>query len=147
MAAENSDRCIFCEIREGRASAYRIHEDDLSFAILDINPLASGHCLVLSRRHVRWWHDLTQAETDSLFGLARLVAQKISKAFHPDFVCMYARGRRVPHTHIFLVPSSGGDLLDRHFSALERAQESSSDLSSLKEQPALEDAALRLRTA
>jgi hypothetical protein len=34
MPAENSDRCIFCEIREGRASAYRIHEDHLSFAIL-----------------------------------------------------------------------------------------------------------------
>jgi histidine triad (HIT) family protein len=60
---------------------------------------------------------------------------------------MYARGRRVPHTHIFLVPSSGGDVLDHYFSALERAQESSSDLSRLKEQPALEDAALRLRTA
>ena len=75
-------------------------EDDLSLAILDINPLSKCHCLVVPKRHVPWWHDLSDEEVESLFRLARAAARKISKVFEPDFVCMYARGRRIPHTHI-----------------------------------------------
>ncbi len=140
-----NESCIFCEIREGKAPAYRIHEDEHSFAILDINPFARGHCLIISRRHVPWWHDLTEEETESLFRVARLTAQKINEAFHPNFVCMYARGRRVPHTHIFLVPTFGGDLLDRFFNGLERAQESSEELAGLREERSLQEVAARLR--
>jgi histidine triad (HIT) family protein len=115
--------CIFCEIVAGKAEAHRIYEDELSLAILDINPFTRGHCLVLSKRHVPWWHDLTEEETKSIFSVSRIVARKLKKTFKPDFVCMYARGRRIPHTHIFLVPTVSGDLLDRFFNALEGAQE------------------------
>jgi histidine triad (HIT) family protein len=51
--------CIFCDIIEGKTSSYRIYEDGLSLAILDINPLARGHCLVIPKRHVTWWHELS----------------------------------------------------------------------------------------
>ena len=145
MANEISESCIFCEIREGKAPAYRIHEDEHSFVILDINPFTRGHCLVISRRHVPWWNDLAEEEAGSLFRVARLTAAKIKEAFHPDFVCMYARGRRVPHTHIFLVPTSGGDMLDRFFNGLERAQESSEELAGLREHRSLQEVAARLR--
>ncbi len=74
-----------------------------------------------------------------------MIAAKIKKAFHPDFVCMYARGRRVPHTHIFLVPTFAGDMLDGFFNGLERAQESSEDLAELRQKPSLQDAADRLK--
>jgi len=113
--------------------------------ILDINPFIQGHCLVISKRHVPWWHDLTEEETESLFSMARVIAQKIMKAFHLDFVCMYSRGRRIPHTHIFLVPTFIGDLLDRFFNALERFQESPADLAQLKERPSMKEAANRLK--
>ncbi len=130
---------------KGKAEAYRIHEDEGSLGILDINPFAQGHCLVISKRHVPWWHDLSEEETKSLFTVARVISQKIMKAFHPDFVCMYARGRRIPHTHVFLVPTFGGDLLDRFFNAMERFQESPADLARLKERPSMEGAASRLK--
>lgn len=145
MTKDGHGKCVFCDIVEGKAKTYRIHEDEHSLGILDINPFGQGHCLVTSKRHVPWWHDLTEQETESLFSVARLIAQKIMKAFHPDFVCMYARGRRIPHTHIFLVPTFGGDLLDRFFNALERFQESPADLARLKEIPSMEEAANRLK--
>ena len=125
-------KCVFCDIAAGQAPAYIVAEDDLSSVLLDINPLSEGHCLVISRRHVPWWHDLTKPETDSLFQMAKEVAGKIMEAYHPDFVCMYARGRRIPHTHIFLVPTYGGDPLDRFFNALEGFQEAPTELSRLK---------------
>jgi len=137
--------CIFCEIAERRKKAYRIYEDEHSLGLLDINPLAEGHCLVVSKRHVPWWHDLTEEETQSLFSAARVIARKMMKAFRPDFVCMYARGRRIPHTHIFLIPTFGGDLLDRFFNALERAQESPTELAKLKGKKTLKQAAKRLK--
>jgi histidine triad (HIT) family protein len=65
--------CIFCKIVAGKADAYRIYEDELSLGILDINPFTQGHCLVISKRHVTWWHDLTEEEMKSLFSVARVM--------------------------------------------------------------------------
>ena len=138
---EESKACVFCDIVAGTAHAHRIHEDELSLAILDINPFAQGHCLVIPKRHVPWWHELGEDETASLFKVARIVADKMMKAFSPDFVLLYARGRRIPHTHIFLVPTYSGDMLDRFFNTLEKVQESSLELVKLKETPSMEKAA------
>jgi len=137
---EENIRCVFCDIVAGTAHAYRIHEDALSLAILDINPFAKGHCLVIPKRHVPWWHELSEDETASLFKVSRIVADKMMKAFSPDFVLLYARGRRIPHTHIFLVPTYSGDMLDRFFNALEKVQESPQELAKLKEASSMEKA-------
>ncbi len=143
MCEDNN--CIFCKIAAGEAEAHRVYEDDLSLAILDINPLAEGHCLVIPKRHVPWWHDLTKEETESLFSVANAVANKIMSAFKPDFVCMYARGRRIPHTHIFLVPTKKGDPLDRFFNALEGFQEAPPEMMKLRE--SMKETAERLGSA
>jgi histidine triad (HIT) family protein len=142
-----NDSCIFCKIVASQADAYRIYEDELSLAILDINPFSRGHCLVIPRRHVPWWHDLTEEEVESLFRVARTVADKIMKAYSPDFVAMYARGRRIPHTHIFLVPTYKGDPLDRFFNALEGFQEAPPALMKLREKSSMQETAERLISA
>lgn len=144
---EENNGCVFCDIVAGKAHAYRIYEDELSMAILDVNPMANGHCLVISKRHVPWWHELTGEETASLFNAARIVANKMTRAFSPDFVLLYARGRRIPHTHIFLIPTSAGDMLDRFFNALEKFQESPQEMVKLKEAAVMEKAAQLLLSA
>ena len=137
--------CIFCAIAADRAPAHRVFEDDLSYAILDINPFSQGHCLVIPKRHVPWWHELTEAETTSLFNVARLVANRMMKVFRPEMVTIYARGRRIPHTHLFLVPTYSGDPFDGFFNALEKFQESPPHLAPLREPAAMAEAARRLR--
>ena len=144
---ENPESCIFCQIVAGRAGAHIVQEDRHSLAILDIQPLAQGHCLVIPKRHVPWWHDLSEEETDSLFRVARKTAGMIMEAFSPDFVCMYARGRRVPHTHIFLVPTTKGDPLDRYFNALEGFQEAALPLMALRDEVAMKETEKKLREA
>ena len=143
MAAKED--CIFCKIARNEARSYRVGENELSLAILDINPFSEGHCLVIPKRHVVWWHDLTEEENCSLFSLARATAEKIKKAYKPDFVAMYARGRRIPHTHIFLVPTFKGDHLDDFFKAMEVYQESPENMADLKKPESLERAATKLR--
>jgi histidine triad (HIT) family protein len=120
-----------------------IFEDDLSYAILDINPFTQGHCLVLPKRHVPWRHELTEAETTSLFNVARIVANRMMQVFEPDFVMFYARGRRIPH--IFLTPTYSGDLLDKYFNTLETIQESPVELAQLRAKSSMAEAAQKLR--
>jgi histidine triad (HIT) family protein len=144
MDKKVDQRCVFCEIVAGKTPAHCIYEDELSLGILDINPFAEGHSLVIPKRHVPWWHDLTEEETESLFRVARIIAKKLMKAFTPEFVCLYARGRRIPHTYIFLIPTKSGDFLDRIFNNLERVQESAEELAKLREPAALAAAASKL---
>jgi histidine triad (HIT) family protein len=138
---EREKGCVFCDIADGKAHAYKIHEDEFSMCILDIHPYTKGHCLVVSKRHVQWWHELTDEENASLFRVAKIVANRMMDKFHPDFIFLYARGRRIPHTHVFLIPTYGGDVLDRFFNALENFQESPEELVRLKEPAAMAEAA------
>lgn len=146
MSANEAD-CVFCAIASGSASAQVVLEDELSLCILDIAPFSEGHCLVIPRRHVPWWHELDKAETKSLFELARQGANLLMAAYAPEMVTMYARGRRIPHTHIFLVPTRSGEVLDSFFNALERFQESPRHLADLGGRERLAQAARRLRAA
>ncbi len=136
----DNDRCVFCDIVAGRADAYKVFEDEKSMCILDINPWTKGHCLVISKRHVPWWHDLEEDEVLSLFRVARTVARRMMATLSPEFVCLYARGRRIPHTHIFLIPTVKDDALDRFFNALEKLQESPPGLMALRDGARMEEA-------
>jgi histidine triad (HIT) family protein len=147
MKDDSSKGCVFCDILAGKAPSHKICEDELSMAILDINPFSRGHCLVIPKRHVPWWHELSDEENASLFKVAKTVSEKMMATLEPDFVCMYARGRRIPHTHIFLVPTYQGDLLDRFFNALELFQESPPKLTALRDGKAMEETADTLRRA
>jgi histidine triad (HIT) family protein len=137
--------CVFCEIVGGRAPAQVIEQDDLALCLLDINPFAEGHCLVLPRRHVPWWQDMNDAEVSAVFQMAKRVANRLRDAYACEFVCMYARGRRIPHTHIFLVPTTKGDVLDLFFNDLEKVQESSVTLAALRNRESLVAAARKIR--
>ncbi|MCX7634179.1 MAG: HIT family protein [Syntrophales bacterium] len=138
--AEDKRSCVFCDIIAGTAPGYLVEESEHALCILDIHPYTKGHCLVISRRHVPWWHEMTDAETADLFKLAKTVANRMMDRLEPDFIFLYARGRRIPHTHLFLIPTYSGDVLDRFFNALENFQESPAALAKLKEREAMEDA-------
>lgn len=142
---EKETNCVFCDIIAGKAPAYIIDEDDLSMCILDIHPYTKGHCLAISKRHVPWWHELTDEENTALFKMAQKTANRMMEKLEPDFVFLYARGRRIPHTHLFLIPTFSGDVLDRFFNALENFQESPQTLTSLKDPASMAEAAKLLK--
>lgn len=77
--------CAFCKIVKGESHSWKIFENNTVIGILDTNPSAEGHCLIVPKRHVRYWHDLDDAETATVFNAARTVAKRIKKSFKPDF--------------------------------------------------------------
>ena len=141
----NENKCLFCNIIAGHVNAYRIMENELSMVILDIQPYTKGHCLVIPKRHIRWWHEMTDEETTSIFSIAKKTTEKLMIAFGPDFVSMTTRGRHIPHAHIHLIPTHSGDVIDSFFNALEKFQEAPPELMQLRTPSSMEEVARRLK--
>jgi histidine triad (HIT) family protein len=139
--------CIFCKILDGKVKSYKVCENDFAIAILDVNPFSPGHCLIVPRRHVPWWYEMDEKEILGVFGLAKEVSQRIMKTFKPEFVSMYARGKRIPHAHIFVVPSNSDSPFDKFFNALAGFQESPAKLAEMRRPESMEEAARKLRDA
>ena len=45
------DNCIFCKILADEIPSSVVYEDDMFRAILDVNPAAKGHVIILPKKH------------------------------------------------------------------------------------------------
>lgn len=95
---------IFSKIAAGEIPSYKCAENDKFYAFLDINPLAKGHTLVIPRREVDYFFDMTDDELAEMIVFAKQVAVAIKKAFPCRKVGMAVLGLEVAHAHIHLVP-------------------------------------------
>jgi histidine triad (HIT) family protein len=67
--------CLFCKIAAGEIPAKLVHQDGDAIALVDINPQAPTHLLVIPRKHIATLNDLG-AEDEALVGrLLRLSAR------------------------------------------------------------------------
>lgn len=95
---------IFSKIVAGEIPSYKVAEDEQFYAFLDINPLAKGHTLVIPKREVDYFFDLTDEEIGAMQIFAKRVAGGIKRAFPCIKVGQAVLGLEVPHAHIHLVP-------------------------------------------
>ncbi|WP_025842819.1 HIT family protein [Porphyromonas gingivicanis] len=95
---------IFSRIIKGEIPSYKVAEDNLFYAFLDINPTSKGHTLVVPKEEVDYLFDL---EDNTLSGLT-LFAKKVAKAIKEVIPCQRVGvavvGLEVPHAHIHLIP-------------------------------------------
>lgn len=119
---------IFTRIIQGEIPSHTIHQDDDFIAFLDINPLHSGHTLVVPKTEVDYVFDL---EPDLLADAMRY-AQRIARAIEAEVDCarigVAVIGLEVPHAHIHLVPIHGVHDLDFKKPRVEMSQEEMADL-------------------
>ena len=102
---------IFSKIAAGEIPSYKCAESDKFYAFLDIAPLAQGHTLVVPKREVDYFFDLTDEELARMIVFAKRVAAAIKQAFPCRKVGMAVLGLEVNHAHIHLVPlQSEGDM-------------------------------------
>ena len=45
------NNCVFCAIAAGEIPSFKVYEDDIVLAYLDINPFTKGHVLVIPKEH------------------------------------------------------------------------------------------------
>ncbi|MDE5901750.1 MAG: HIT family protein [Muribaculaceae bacterium] len=106
---------IFSRIINGEIPCYKIAEDERFFAFLDINPVQSGHTLVIPRQETDYIFDLSDDMIGEMMKFAKRVAEAIRLTVPCKKVAMAVLGLEVPHAHIHLIPiSSEGDMDFRH---------------------------------
>ena len=72
------DDCLFCKMASGSMDVPKLHDDDLVFAIRDINPRAPVHVLVIPKVHIadaRAVNDADAATVARMISVARQVAE------------------------------------------------------------------------
>jgi histidine triad (HIT) family protein len=105
MAAD----CVFCKIRDGELPSMRVYEDERTMVIMDINPLTSGHCLVVVKAHAPTLWDADPEDLQAAITAAQTVAVALKAAVKPDGLNMLqangaAAFQSVPHFHLHLIP-------------------------------------------
>ncbi len=105
---------IFSKIIAGEIPAHVVAEDDHHLAFLDINPLVTGHTLVIPKKEVDYIYDLEDNDLAALHLFAKKVAGAIKQSIDCKRVGVTVIGLEVPHAHIHLIPISS--MNDMNFS-------------------------------
>ncbi len=95
---------IFSKIITGEIPSYKIAEDDLFYAFLDIYPLVRGHVLVIPKTATDNIFDLEEKYLSGILVFAQPIAKAIEKVFDCNRCGMAVLGLEVPHAHIHLMP-------------------------------------------
>ena len=112
MAVNVNNPCLFCEFLKNKKIAA---ENDLAFAIFDGFPVNPGHVLVIPKRHVANYFELTSAEVLAINGLLNKMKAEVEAKFHPDGYNIGVNvgadaGQSIFHVHVHLIPRYKGDV-------------------------------------
>jgi histidine triad (HIT) family protein len=107
--------CLFCRMVAGEEPLSLVYEDELTFALMDIQPVTPGHLMVVPKRHAAELADLTEAESDALLRVARRAAAALRRTgLRCEGVNLFladgeAAGQEVFHVHLHVLPRFAGD--------------------------------------
>ncbi len=104
--------CLFCNIKESG----NIYENDLAYASYDSYPVSEGHCLIIPRRHIKDYFDLSNEELVACNDIIKVMKNKILnkdqkvKGFNIGINIGKVSGQSIFHCHIHLIPRRDGDV-------------------------------------
>lgn len=113
MSKQEAD-CPFCK---RPASGNLLAGNEYAAALPDGFPLNPGHSLIIPRRHVSDYFELTPEEQMALWSLVSELKTKLAIEQSPDGYNVginvgAAAGQTVWHAHVHLIPRSVGDVDD-----------------------------------
>ena len=104
--------CIFCNEKKNNI----VDENDHAYASYDPYPVSKKHCLIVPKRHVKNYFDLSEKEILACSQLIKSMKIKIEekdksvKGFNIGTNCGKAAGQSIMHCHIHLIPRREGDV-------------------------------------
>lgn len=118
LPEEHSDPdCIFCKIAAKEANCYKIYEDELTLAFLDIANDAEGHTLVVPKSHATNLMDCAPEITEAVIHTVQLVSQHyVNNCGYEGVNVLNASGesaqQTVQHLHFHIIPRKTEDGLN-----------------------------------
>ncbi len=108
------NNCVFCAIAAGEIPCFKVYEDDVVLAYLDINPFTKGHTLVIPKAHSQGLVDTSDETLAAVLARVRKVAAHIKEALPCDGFNILqnngeAAGQTVMHLHFHIVPRYGSE--------------------------------------
>jgi diadenosine tetraphosphate (Ap4A) HIT family hydrolase len=105
--------CHFCQINELKI----VLANSRALAIYDGYPISPGHTLIIPKRHIASFFELTAEEQTAMLALLAEMRQILQKERNPDGFNIgindgVAAGQTVMHLHIHLVPRYADDMTD-----------------------------------
>ena len=110
--SDPNNPCLFCNAKE---SGY-IHENDLAYVSYDSYPVTENHCLIIPKRHIKDYFDLTNDELIACNELIKIVKKEITnkdssvKGFNLGTNIGKVSGQSILHCHFHLIPRREGDV-------------------------------------
>ena len=102
---------VFSKIISGEIPCHKIAESEKFIAFLDIEPLVTGHVLVVPKIEVNKIFDVPDDYLAAMLVFAKPIAHAIEKAFNCKRCGISVIGLEVPHAHMHLIPiNSANDL-------------------------------------
>ena len=104
--------CLFCNIEESGL----VDENQLAYVSYDSYPVTEKHCLIIPKRHVKDYFDLTEEETVACDQLIKKIKKEIEikdplvKGFNIGTNSGKVAGQSIMHCHIHLIPRREGDV-------------------------------------
>jgi histidine triad (HIT) family protein len=104
---------VFAKILRGELPSYKVYEDDLAFAFLDIMPRSPGHTLVIPKTPARNILDVAPDDLAHVMKVAQKIAQAGMRVFDADGMTVQqfsepAGGQVVFHLHVHVMPRKMG---------------------------------------
>jgi diadenosine tetraphosphate (Ap4A) HIT family hydrolase len=111
MSPTRGEPCELCVPRE------LLLENGLAYARNDDKALSRGHLLVIPKRHVASFFDMTADEQAAVLALLREAQVSVQKRYSPDGYNIgvnvgRAAGQSRMHVHVHLIPRYSGDVPD-----------------------------------
>jgi histidine triad (HIT) family protein len=126
MSAAYEDTNIFAKILRGELPCYKIFEDDVALAIMDIMPRAQGHCLVIPKAPARNLLDIKPDDLSQLITRVQRVAQAAKAGLQADGITLHQYneapgGQVIFHLHFHILPRWSGVDLRPHTGQMEKS--------------------------
>lgn len=94
---------VFTRIINRELPGRFVYEDEHCAAFLTIAPVRPGHTLVVTRREIDSWLELTPDELTALWAACAAVGRAIDRVYRPAKVAAMLIGLEVPHVHVHLM--------------------------------------------
>lgn len=113
MAAAYDPDNIFAKILRGEIPSYKVYEDEVALAFLDIMPRIDGHTLVIPKSPSRTVLDIDPQELGRLIQRVQKVARAAKDALDADGITIQqfneqAGGQVIFHLHFHVLPRWAG---------------------------------------